>query len=145
MTDVEVSVDESAGQEPSPTVIVVEDDSSETLPTVIDLVERITRLEGRVTDVESRAFTAEITAESAAEAASEAGDLAVTALDVAVEASELAEDAAEVAVETADETGVLPEVFEEVDSELIEPDITPKRTHPLFRSISEWRGSIAKS
>lgn len=145
MTDVEVTVDETPAQEASPAVVVVESESDATLPSVIDLVERVTRLEGRVSEVESHVFTAQMTAEAASEEASAAGDLAVTALDVAVEASELAEDAAEVAVETADETGVLPEVFEEVDSELIEPDITPKRTHPLFRSISEWRGSIAKS
>jgi len=142
--DVEVSVDETPAQDPSPAVVVVEGESESTLPTVIGLVERMVRLEGRMDAVESRAMTAEFKAEDAALDAQSAGELAVTALEVASEAETLAEEVAEIAVETADETGVLPEVFEEVDPQVVEPDVSPRKTHWLYRDLSEWRSSLAK-
>ena len=142
--DVEVSVDETPAQDPSPAVVVVEGESESTLPTVIDLVERMVRLEGRMDAVESRAAVADFTAQEAVADAQSAGELAVTAIEIASEAETLAEEVAEIALETADETGVLPEVFEEVDPQVIEPDVSPQKTHWLYRTREEWRSALAK-
>lgn len=143
--DVEVSVDETPGETPVAPVVVVESESEATLPTVIDLVERMTRLEGRMDAVESVAANAQATADFAEVSANDAGSLAIDALVTADNAAEIAEQAAEVAVETANETGVLPEVFAEVDADLIEPDETPKKTHWLYRDLNEWKAAMAKS
>lgn len=125
MTETPVSVEvsvETPDPEPvedtteTPAVVVVETGSDDSVPPyVVELVERVTRLETTVEEVRTQAFRAEATAEVATEIATEVAD-------IADDAQEVAETAAEIAVEESE-----PEPEPE--------DIEPSREHGWFRSI----------
>lgn len=146
MSDVTIEVEESTEVEPTPTVVVVPEQSAESVPAwAVDLIERITRVEQSVTVVaEVTAAVADQT-ESATVAAEVALDAADTAISIAIDAAQTADEVAEVAVATAEETGVLPEVMETVATTDMVPDTVPQKAHPLFRSWSDWKGDIGGS
>lgn len=142
MPELELSVEETAPVE-SPTVVVVETPAEPTTtPLEVDLITRVTRVEDALTvmaasldEIASRLSSTESTADVAIEIA---GDAQSTAIDALI----TAEEVGEIAVETADETGVLPEVLQEVAPEVIDTDESPRKTHPLFRSMEEWKTRV---
>lgn len=144
MSDVEINVDEAPEVVPAPTVVVVPQSESDAVPAwAVALIERVSALEQSVTVTTSVVEEVANLATDAAIAADVALDASDTALSVAIDAAETADEVAEVAIATADETGVLPEVITEVTANDVIEDVTPRKTHPLFRSASEWRADLA--
>lgn len=143
VSEVTVEVEEPQ-VEATPTVIVVDAPTEESVPLwAIALTERVVNLENGLALTAAATAEAHATAEQAEQSADAAIDTAFTAIDIAVEAETTAEEVADIATATAVETGVIDEVIEDIgETELFEPDAMPTRTHPLFRSLEEWRGTI---
>lgn len=142
MSDVTVEVETEPQAEATAPVVIV-DSSPDTGDTQIlmDIAERIARIESRVDLLESATTTAEIVSDGAQATADAALSIAIDAADTAGTALDLANEVAEVAVETAEQTGVAEIVAEETVGDII-PDVTPRKPHWLFRSRDDWRREI---
>jgi hypothetical protein len=143
LPDVEVSIEESLAADQVPPVVVIEPSTQDTMATLLDHERRLTVLESAqpliaeaISEVATEVSEAQATADFAVDEASYATNVALDAENAAIEATEIA-------VETADETGVLPEVFAEVEAEL-PADVIPRKPNILFDSVDGLRGRVAK-
>jgi hypothetical protein len=142
VTDVDVSVEESPDQSPTVVVPVVQNDIAVLMPVITELVEKVTRLESAVIQTNEEVAEVAVEASVAEVIAENAQDTADLALEIAADAERDALEATELVLETAEETGVLDTVLEETDTSIV-PDVTPRRSHWLFRSMDEWKQKIS--
>lgn len=145
---VEVTVSEEAVASPPETV---ESDATEAveIETLLSLTERVTRVEERVSLLESATVAtveaigevaqetamAQDTAEFAVEIAADAETAAYNAQDTADTALAESEAVIDAAVDTESDIGE-----ELIVNSVVEPDTPANRSHWLFRPMSEWRG-----